>query len=123
MTTSADFALHTERARIRRTRIDRLLLVVAGLVGFLGLWEVAGRLSNPLFFAPASDVIVQFWRELLDPRARLLNGFLETLSVLVPGFVIASTLGVALGVLMGRNNLAYQILDPYVTILNADPGE
>jgi NitT/TauT family transport system permease protein len=121
MTAPADFALHTEQARIRRTKIDRLLIVVAGLVGFLALWEVAGRSTNPLFFAPASDVLVQFWQELLDPRARLLNGFLETLSVLVPGFVIASGLGVALGILMGRNNLAFQILDPYVTIFYNTP--
>jgi len=46
---------------------------------------------------------------------------LETLAVLVPGFVIASILGVALGVLMGRSNLAFQILDPYVTIFYNTP--
>jgi NitT/TauT family transport system permease protein len=74
-----------------------------------------------LFFAPVSDVMREFWKELIDPRARLLNGFLETLSVLIPGFVIACVLGVALGVLMGRSNLAYQILDPYVTILYNTP--
>jgi ABC-type nitrate/sulfonate/bicarbonate transport system permease component len=51
----------------------------------------------------------------------LLTAFLQTLSVLVPGFVIASVLGVAIGILMGRRNLAYQILDPYVTILYNTP--
>ena len=49
------------------------------------------------------------------------DGFLETLAILVPGFAIASLLGVALGVLMGRSNLALQILDPYVTILYNTP--
>ena len=39
------------------------------LIGFLTLWEIAGRLSNPLFFAPVSDVLREFWLGLLDPRA------------------------------------------------------
>jgi NitT/TauT family transport system permease protein len=60
-------------------------------------------------------------KAILDPRERLLTAFLQTLSVLVPGFAIASVLGVAIGILMGRRNLAYQILDPYVTILYNTP--
>ena len=98
-----------------------MLIIVVTLVGFLAAWEIAGRMTNPLFFAPVSDVLREFWNELLDPRARLLNGFLETLSVFVPGFIIASVLGMALGVLMGRSNIAFQILDPYVTILYNTP--
>jgi NitT/TauT family transport system permease protein len=116
-----DIALQAERARIRRTKIDRVLIVVCTFIGFLAAWEIAGRLSNPLFFAPVSDVVREFWLSLLDPRGRLLNGLVETLAVLVPGFVIASVLGVALGVLMGRSNLGFQILDPYVTIFYNTP--
>jgi NitT/TauT family transport system permease protein len=121
MTTADDNALRAEQTRIRRARIDRLLTVIVTLIGFLTLWEIAGRLSNPLFFAPVSDVLREFWRALLDPRATLLNGFVETLAVLVPGFVIASVLGVALGVLMGRRDLGFHILDPYVTIFYNTP--
>jgi ABC-type nitrate/sulfonate/bicarbonate transport system permease component len=114
-------AARAEAERVRRARIERFVIIVVTLIGFLAAWEIAGRLTNPLFFAPVSDVMREFWKELIDPRARLLNGFLETLSVLIPGFVIACVLGVALGVLMGRSNLAYQILDPYVTILYNTP--
>jgi taurine transport system permease protein len=121
MTAVDDNTIRVERARIRRAKVDRLLIVVVTFVGFLALWEIAGRLSNPLFFAPASDVLREFWLGLLDPRARLLHGFVETLAVLVPGFLIAAVLGVALGVLMGRSNLAYQVLDPYVTIFYNTP--
>ena len=120
-TCSSDNAAQAEANRSRRTRIERLLIIVVTLVGFLAAWEIAGRMTNPLFFAPVSDVLREFWNELLDPRARLLNGFLETLSVFVPGFIIASVLGMALGVLMGRSNIAFQILDPYVTILYNTP--
>jgi ABC-type nitrate/sulfonate/bicarbonate transport system permease component len=116
MTPAEDTVLRAVRARIHRSRIERLLIVAATLAGFLLLWEFVGHLTNPMFFAPVSEVFIAFWQQIVDPSNSLLNGFVETLAVLVPGFVIASVLGVGLGVLMGRSNLALQILDPYVTI-------
>ncbi len=113
--------VRAELARSRRTKIERIVLIILSLVGFLCAWEIAGRLTNPLFFAPVSEVLREFWTELFDPRARLINGLFETLGVLVPGFIIASVLGVALGVLMGRSNIAFQVLEPYVTILYNTP--
>ncbi len=121
MTPADDTALRAVRARIRRSKIDRIVIVTATLGGFLSLWEIVGHLTNPMFFAPVSEVMVQFWKQIIDPSHSLLNGFMETLAILVPGFVIASILGVALGVLMGRSNLALQILDPYVTIFYNAP--
>jgi ABC-type nitrate/sulfonate/bicarbonate transport system permease component len=121
MNGAVDIAAQSERARIRSERRQRQIMVAAGLIIFLSAWEIAGRLTNPLFFAPASEVAREFVNALLDPRARLLNGLLETLGVLVPGFLIACVLGVALGVLMGRSELAYHILDPHVTILYNTP--
>jgi NitT/TauT family transport system permease protein len=116
MTRIEDTVLRAVRARIHRSRIERILIVAATLVGFLVVWEFVGHLTNPMFFAPISEVFIAFWQQIVDPSHSLLNGFVETLAVLVPGFVIASMLGIALGVLMGRSNLALQILDPYVTI-------
>lgn len=121
MTTTADLALRAEIERARRLRTERRLIIIATLAGFLLTWEVVGRLTNPLFFAPISDVLREFWNSLLDPRGRLLHGLVETLGVLVPGFLIASVLGVALGLLMGRSEIAYHILDPYVIILYNTP--
>ena len=116
MTGAASTSAQNELARIRRVKLEQRIIIVVTLIGFLAIWEIAGRLTNPLFFAPVSDVLVEFWKALIDPRGRLLYGLLETLGILVPGFIIATVLGVGLGVLMGRNNLAYQALDPYVTI-------
>jgi len=121
MTVTEDAALHTVRARIRRAKIDRVLIVALTLAGFLSVWEIVGHLTNPLFFAPVSDVLVVFWKQLIDPGHRLIDGLVETLAILVPGFVIASVMGVVLGVLMGRSNLALQLLDPYVTIFYNTP--
>lgn len=108
-------------ARKRRVRIDQWITVVATAAAFLGAWEIVGRLSNPLFFAPFSEVFEEFLIAIADPRMRLLEGFLETLSVLIPGFVIASLLGIAIGMLMGRNEVAYQLLKPFVTIFYNTP--
>jgi ABC-type nitrate/sulfonate/bicarbonate transport system permease component len=121
MTPADDAALRGVRAGIRRSRIERLLIAATTLAGFLSLWEIVGHLTNPMFFAPVSEVLIQFWNQIIDPSHSLLNGLAETLAILLPGFVIASILGVALGVLMGRSNLALQILDPYVTIFYNTP--
>jgi NitT/TauT family transport system permease protein len=121
MSSAADSAARAELERARRERRDRRIVTAVTLVVFLAAWEIAGRLTNPLFFAPVSQVAREFVDALLDPRARLLHGLLGTLRVFAPGFVIACVLGVALGVLMGRNELAYHILDPHVTILYNTP--
>ncbi|HEY7244385.1 MAG TPA: ABC transporter permease [Xanthobacteraceae bacterium] len=114
-------ALLAVRAGIRRSRVERAIIVAATLAAFLLVWEISGRLTNPMFFAPVSEVLAQFWQQLLDPRHSLLNGLVETLAVLVPGFLVASILGAVLGAAMGRSNLAFQILDPYVTIFYNTP--
>lgn len=114
-------AREAELARIRRERLERNVIFALSAVFFLGAWEIVGRLSNPLFFAPVSHVLVELVDGLADPEMRLLQGLVETLSVLVPGFVIACVLGVALGIVMGRSNLAFQLLDPFVTILYNTP--
>jgi NitT/TauT family transport system permease protein len=109
------------RAPSLSTRTKFYLTTGVTFVLLMSVWELVGRLTNPLFFAPISDIVVELVKAILDPRERLLTAFLQTLSVLVPGFAIASVLGVAIGILMGRRNLAYQILDPYVTILYNTP--
>lgn len=121
MTATDASALAAEIARMRRTRIERRIIVVLCAVLFLGAWELAGRLSNPLFFAPASEVAKALVTGLADPRGKLVSGFFETMAVLVPGFLIACVLGVALGIVMGRSNLAFQMLDPFVTIFYNTP--
>jgi NitT/TauT family transport system permease protein len=116
MTELTDKTLTAERARLRRLAWEHRIIIVATLLVFLAVWEVVGRLTNPLFFAPPSAIADAFWQALSDPQARLLRGLLQTLSILVPGFVAACVVGVTLGVLMGRSVLAYHVLDPYVTI-------
>jgi NitT/TauT family transport system permease protein len=121
MSDGLNIAVDAERNRLRRLVWEHRVIVVVTLIVFLIVWEIAGRLTNPLFFAPPSAVATAFWDALFDPEARLLRALLETLSILVPGFVLACVVGVALGLLMGRSTLAYHLLDPYVTIFYNTP--
>lgn len=107
--------------RKKRVRYDQWVTILLTLAVFLAVWEIVGRTTNPLFFAPISEVAVEFWIAITDPRMELLEGFVETLSVLLPGFIIASVLGIAVGILMGRNEVAYQLLEPFVTIFYNTP--
>lgn len=58
MTSAEDAALRAVRARIRRSKIDRIVIMTATLAGFLSLWEIVGHLTNPMFFAPVSEVAI-----------------------------------------------------------------
>jgi len=98
MSDGLNIAVEAERNRLRRLIWEHRVIVVVTLIVFLIVWEIAGRLTNPLFFAPPSAVATAFWDALFDPEARLLRALLETLSILVPGFVLACVVGVALGV-------------------------
>ncbi|MCL4186689.1 MAG: ABC transporter permease [Rhodobacteraceae bacterium] len=108
-------------AQARNRRNSKTLAIFLTAVAFLLAWEIVGRLSHPMFMAPASGVVAEFWRGITDPRARLWNGFLQTMSVLVPGFLISCALGIVIGVLMGRINAVYRALDPFVTVFYNTP--
>jgi ABC-type nitrate/sulfonate/bicarbonate transport system permease component len=97
------------------------LLIAVTLLAFLSLWEVVGRYSNPLFLAPISQIAGEFVDAVRDPRGRLLQAILETIAILAPGFLIAALLGVGIGVLMGRREIIYHLLDPYVLIFYNTP--
>ena len=113
---SNDAVLAVERKRLRRLVWERRLIVCVTGAAFIAIWQITGRYTNPMFFAPPSAVVIAFWQALTDPEGILLYALLQTLSILLPGFILACLLGVGLGVLMGRSNAAYNALDPYVII-------
>jgi ABC-type nitrate/sulfonate/bicarbonate transport system permease component len=90
-------------------------------VAFLLLWEIAGRFSNPLYLAPASEIVRAFVAALTDPKAKLAHATLETLSLLVPGFLFAAVFGVLIGLIMGRREMVCHFLEPYVLIFYNTP--
>lgn len=104
--------------RVRRTSLRRSLVSLAVLL--VG-WELLGRfvLTNPLFFAPLSKVVVAF----VDLWA---SGELEThiwvsFSELVYGVAMAIVLGIAFGVISGISQRVRDYTEVYVTALYATP--
>jgi NitT/TauT family transport system permease protein len=91
------------------------------LVIILVSWELIGRyvLTNPLFFAPLSEVVaagVHLWRD----------GELEThiwvsLSELIEGVAVAIVFGIAVGVAIGISQRTREYVEIYITALYATP--
>ena len=61
-------------AAARRRRQSRIMTVVLTAITFMLAWEIVGRLSHPMFMAPISAVLQEFYNGIMDPRARLWNG-------------------------------------------------
>lgn len=106
-------------SRKQRRRDSRLWLL--SLVGGLLLWEVVGRfvVTNPLFFAPLSDVLVALWQ--MAREGTLWNDFRVTgLEVLI-GVSLAIIVGVAFGFLIGMSHDARIMFRPWLNALYSTP--
>lgn len=114
-----DIVLVTPRKE-RRGPSDRSIRLLTFLA-FLLLWEVVGRYSNPLYLAPISEILRDFAAAVTDPKARLLHATLETLSLVVPGFLISAVAGIFIGLIMGRRETVCHFLEPYVLIFYNTP--
>jgi ABC-type nitrate/sulfonate/bicarbonate transport system permease component len=69
---------------------------------FIFVWSLISSFSiiNPLFLASPRDVIIAFWE--LSSTGRLLIDITSSLQRVIITFVISSTWGVILGLLIGR---------------------
>jgi NitT/TauT family transport system permease protein len=114
-----DEALKAHRARMRlrgRWRIVRRLLLLASI---LTVWELFGRSVSPVFFPTFTSTIETWFR--LAGNGALLEAILESLSSMLLGFGIAISVGLPVGLLMGRYRTADAILQMYMSALIAVP--
>lgn len=91
---------------------------IAVLVGLL-LWELAGRLLDPLLFAPPTSVATA-WVGLVA-SGELPDAASASLLAFALGFGAAVIVGLVIGTLMGLYLPVKYVLDPYVTTLMAAP--
>jgi NitT/TauT family transport system permease protein len=94
-----------------------LPLLVAAL--FLSAWEILGRLSDPILFAPPSRVYLAFVG--LVRSGTLLSALAVTLNTLVVGYVLSTVVGIGLGVLLGRRETLRRLIEPYFDAIYATP--
>lgn len=97
---------------------SRLTTPLALLLLIIG-WEIAGRLSDAVFFAPFSEVITAWWSLMLSGRLPL--AITASLHALAVGFGLALVLGLTIGSLMGLSRTFTYLLDIFVNVLMAAP--
>lgn len=108
------------RSRLRATaRNPGLALPIVTGIAFLAAWEVFGRLSNPILFAPPSRVYQAFVD--LTRSGTLPSALAVTLNTLVVGYLLSAVLGIILGVLIGRRVMLGRIVEPYLDAIYATP--
>jgi len=100
---------------------SRYLAGTVSVVGGLLAWEIVSRflISNALFLAAPSQIAVAIYN--LAVSGELWHHMGISAVEFALGYVIASVLGIALGVAMASNVTAKQALQPWVSGLYATP--
>lgn len=96
----------------------RMPVLISWAIG-LGLWEVVGRLANPLIFAPFSKTLVTLWQILRD--GTLLSATGVSMKEFSIGFAIGSAAGLIGGLVAGLHKTFNEMTENWVTVLNAAP--
>jgi len=104
-------------AALRRTHLAGLVSVACGLA----LWEVISRfvVANPLFLAAPSQIFAAVVS--LAASGELGHHMAVSGLEFIIGYVIASLIGIALGLAMASSVLAKQVTQPWVSGLYATP--
>jgi NitT/TauT family transport system permease protein len=98
------------------SRFNTNMLSIASLVV---LWEVAGRTLDSILIPPLSQIGAAWWR--LCASGKLLPNLAASLGIMVAGFVLASLVGIVIGLLMGRFRAVEHFLDLYINSLMSAP--
>ncbi|MGK9264211.1 ABC transporter permease subunit [Sinorhizobium meliloti] len=104
---------------IYRPGVARLMVLAIGLA----VWQLAGLVIDPLFFAPPSSVIADFGSMLTTRAASgsLLGALMVMLLEVVTAFAIAVVIGTFIGVGVGLNGFSRRHFFPIVLLLYAMP--
>ena len=90
------------------------------LFGLLAVWQVyASGLSRALL-APPTEIAAAFYQQAIV-QGTVWAALSDSLITLFAGFAVSMTLGVPIGVLMGRIRTFEHVADPYVSFLYALP--
>ncbi len=112
-----DIAPHHFVSALRRRYMAGTLSVVGGLL----LWEIISRLAvnNALFLAAPSQIAVAIYN--LAVTGQLWHHLAISAAEFALGYVIASVLGIALGLAMASSVTMKQAFQPWVSGLYATP--
>lgn len=94
----------------------QILIGLALLAGMYLLNATAGK----LFMPKPDDVLAQSIKLWSD--GTMLKALLESLTVLLLGYLISAVTGIGLGIFLGGFRFAGRVFDPFVNALNSTPG-
>jgi NitT/TauT family transport system permease protein len=94
---------------------------VLSIIGGLALWELVSRfvVANPLFLAAPTQIVAAIWS--LAVSGELWPHISISAAEFALGYVIASVLGIAVGMAMAENEVARKALEPWISGLYATP--
>jgi NitT/TauT family transport system permease protein len=98
-------------------RASRTALRISSLVVFAAGWELIASRLDSLLLPSFTETISALARLVTTPQ--LWEAVWISNQAMVLGFLLASTVGILLGLLMGRWQAAERYADPYLNILNA----
>jgi ABC-type nitrate/sulfonate/bicarbonate transport system permease component len=101
--------------RSNRNKVIRLISVIGVLLG----WEVFGRQIEPLFMSYPTAIAVSATEMIRS--GELIAALLDSLGTLLLGFLVASVIGIAIGLLIGRYRTVEAATDWLVNALYATP--
>ena len=102
--------------RQHQTAIAGVLAIAVGL----GIWQATSLVMNPIFISTPSLVAPALWHLLVD--GPLPADFLRSLLEMIGGVLLATIVGVGIGLLMGRVRILERALEPLVAFGNATPS-
>jgi ABC-type nitrate/sulfonate/bicarbonate transport system permease component len=105
-------------------RSETLSISLWGLLSpalVLCLWETAGALGwvNPILLPRPSQIVQSLFGLVID--GELILPLVHTVALFFIGYVLASVIGVALGVAMAVSNTLYGLFEPLVEIIRPVP--
>lgn len=102
-------------------KYQKILLFASSLVVICIIWEIIGQagLLNPLFFAWPSTISKALYKIVTSPD--FFGHISVSLSELTVGYAFAGAIALPIGIIMGRSKIVENLLDPYISALNAVP--
>ncbi len=94
-------------------------------IGFLTLalvliaWELLGRQAQSFYFPPFSTITATFFRDWFSPL--FLEHAVPSIKRMFIGYLVASALGIIIGVLIGSYKGLFETVDPFFEFLRAIP--
>jgi len=102
-------------------KYQKILLFTSSAAIIFIIWEIIGQMGliNPLFFAWPSTIFKAFYKIVTNPD--FFGHISVSLLEVSVGYAAAAITAIPIGILMGRAKIIENLLDTYITALNAVP--